>query len=779
MSPSLRLFFLCAIFQDILSFSIASIVDAAKRHDGLGVSLLPRGATTESLQKRDTPNIYDLSWIKHYVAIGDSYAAGIGAGNALNGPGDKDCSRYDQAYPILLNSGLETDKFDHIACSGAKSQDVRDQQIKNMADSSADLITVSAGGNDIGFEDILKACVYLATNQAACDKAISDGRNNIANMRSNIDSMLQDLSHKLTKDGLIIYTLYAKFWNDAENYCDQQTWSYWDPLGTGITGLKLSHQNRQAMNKLTDDVNNALSSVIASARSSTREPIPVYAAEWDDAVEAVKGRFCEDAASKDPAGNDDLLMYIRKNGISYNGKKRRSAPRQKFRRSSDDVSIVARSSEVEVSSRDTTQNAAAPDSLARVFHPTYMGHQTIAGPCVGLIVFHRSQVLKVDPTKPPQCQPGDSPPDGAPNCNTMKSGQWKATDRWVSQPAAAAAVADYCKGGKKASGIPSGDLRDGKYFDQKTYYDRTVNQLLLKVTFFQNLEIDEPTCNKELLSIVNGCDVPSPDGKINPKNLKYGGTIDHSGGRNGGAVLEFDPLASGVGGNPQQFCNDNDTPTFMDAGVLDGNVRDFCNWISTASPNDLNTDGPSQPSKVFNDNSINKVVLSAKWPIGGFRPTAGMCSDALGPLNGGCNVPRGDANPANKKHGGHMVMDVEYLYGIAPQTNNTVTEGTNFGRVSTGKTHPGDTGQNGKKIDKPSLQDCLRDMANNGWRDDVDCRGMVTFYMNRRGQWDDPKKCWDACSNGVSQMIDQGNKETNCDATAGFTDCWLGYYVKT
>lgn len=784
-----------------LSFTTTD-AGATKRHQtGSNNGLFSRSLAPRSLAKRDDPpNIYDFTWIKHYVAVGDSYAAGIGAGNALNGPGDKDCSRYDQAYPVLLNSALESDKFDNLACSGATSQDIRDKQINTIADGSADLITVSAGGNDVGFEAILKACVYLATDQAGCDKALTDGHNNVAKMRENIDSMVADLSRKVSKDGVIIYTMYAKFWNDAENYCDQQTWSFWDPLGTGILGLKLSHQNRQAMNKLTDEVNSAISSVVASARSSTREPIPVYAADWDTLVTGVKGRFCEDAASTDPAGNDDLLMFIRKNGISYNGKKRRSTSLARVRRSSlPDAALSRRNSQAaDLSVRDaaaqttatsgtsqkigtinTQLNAVAPDSIARVFHPSSMGHQTITGPCMGLIVFHRSKTLKVDPVKPPQCAPGGPTPpsNGNPNCNSMKSGQWKATDTWVSQPAAAAAVSDFCKGGKSASGIPSGDLKDGKYFQQKVYYEKTVNELQLKVTFYANLPIDELTCTSLFLSIVDGCDVPHDN--INPKNLKYGGTIDHKGGKNGGAFLEFNPAGKGAGADPQQFCNDNDTPTFLDAGVLNDNIRDFCNWISTASPNDLNTNGPSQPAKTYNDNSPNRVTLSAKWPLTGFRPTSGMCSEALNPLNGGCNVPNRDKgiNPANKKHGGHLVRDVEYLFSIDPLTNNTVTDGSNFGRIAQPKTEKGDTGQGGKKIDKPTLQDCLRSWATSDWGE-RDCDGMVTFYFNRNGKWDTPRDCYNACSNGVSQMIDQGNKRTNCDATAGFTNCWLGYYVK-
>ncbi|KAL9622611.1 MAG: hypothetical protein Q9160_003108 [Pyrenula sp. 1 TL-2023] len=779
----------CLIFlalQSTFSLSFAAIIGATNHRAHRTRSLPPRSLLGGSSQKRATSdqNIYDFSWIKTYYAIGDSYAAGIGAGDALNGPGDSGCSRYNQAYPVQLNSGLETSKFNFLACSGAKATELKDSQIKNIPDNSADLITVSAGGNDVGFENILRNCVYTTTTQKACDTALDDGENAVKKLRNDVDTMLQDLSPKLTQNGVIIYTLYAKFWNDEENYCDKQTWAYWDPAGTGIVGLKLSHQNRQAMNKLTDDVNTALNSAIASARSSTREPIPVYAAAWDDSVGAVKGRFCEEAAAQSPDGNDKVLMFIRKNGISYNGKRRRGLPSPQLPKL--DAPVAARALAADISIRAAQETRATPDKIARVFHPSELGHFTITGPCVALIVFHRAKVLKVDPVHPPaSCDhpdlpgggdPSDGPPsDGSPACYSMESGQWKPTDKWVSQAAAAAAAKEYCSNGKQASGADEGDLEAGKIWHAQNFYPGTVNELQLKITFYKNLKLDPPTCTKEFLQIVNGCDVPHDD--VNKANLKYGGTIAYEKGKDGGAILEFNPNGHGVGRAPQQFCNDDDTKTFMDPTVLDSNTRDFCDWVSTAPTSDLNTKGPSQPSKTYNDGSVNKVILSAKWPLGGFRPTVDQCHDAMFPLGGGCNIPSAESNPSNKKHGGQMVLDTEYFFQVAPQTNNTVTDGNVGGAtgiIVAAKTSQGDRGKNNKLIDKPTLQDCLRKYSEGHWVD-TDCSGMVTFYMHRQSSWHSAKDCYKWCSNKVSQQIDQGMKTTECSAHAGFTSCWLGY----
>src|SRR4051812_47353361 len=43
---------------------------------------------------------WDFSWVQKWAALGDSYAAGIGAGKSL---GSSSCSRYDASYPSYIN----------------------------------------------------------------------------------------------------------------------------------------------------------------------------------------------------------------------------------------------------------------------------------------------------------------------------------------------------------------------------------------------------------------------------------------------------------------------------------------------------------------------------------------------------------------------------------------------------------------------------------------------------------------------------------------------------
>lgn len=106
-----------------------------------------------------------------YVALGDSYSSGEG-----NGPFDGNChraQRSDSAYPRILPSlvGYVSAPSFH-ACTGAVTADLwrrpqpkRDGQ-KVQTDylsSSTRLVTLTIGGNDLGFSSIVAECL-LPTN---------------------------------------------------------------------------------------------------------------------------------------------------------------------------------------------------------------------------------------------------------------------------------------------------------------------------------------------------------------------------------------------------------------------------------------------------------------------------------------------------------------------------------------------------------------------------------------------------------------------------------------
>ncbi|MDQ0620257.1 SGNH/GDSL hydrolase family protein [Arthrobacter globiformis] len=100
-----------------------------------------------------------------YVALGDSYAAGQGAG-----PYADTCLRSDHGYPALLDAVRKISLAGNAACSGATTSTVRADQIPSL-DKRVDLVTVTAGGNDL---DSIGALVICSQDSGqACTAALA------------------------------------------------------------------------------------------------------------------------------------------------------------------------------------------------------------------------------------------------------------------------------------------------------------------------------------------------------------------------------------------------------------------------------------------------------------------------------------------------------------------------------------------------------------------------------------------------------------------------------
>lgn len=97
-----------------------------------------------------------------YVALGDSYASGVGAGGT-KGP----CRRSDNAYPALYAKGFPS--FTFAACTGATTAEVTGTQSKSLTPATT-LVTVTVGGNDLGFVDVMTTCTL--SGDRACVKRV-------------------------------------------------------------------------------------------------------------------------------------------------------------------------------------------------------------------------------------------------------------------------------------------------------------------------------------------------------------------------------------------------------------------------------------------------------------------------------------------------------------------------------------------------------------------------------------------------------------------------------
>jgi hypothetical protein len=109
-----------------------------------------------------------------YVALGDSYASGEGTysydSNALA------CHRGPVAWPRLLEGASdELGPIEHKACTGAVTADLfrshkgQPAQIPTTSNPDIGLVTISIGGNDVGFDGILRACYLPVTTCAGTE----------------------------------------------------------------------------------------------------------------------------------------------------------------------------------------------------------------------------------------------------------------------------------------------------------------------------------------------------------------------------------------------------------------------------------------------------------------------------------------------------------------------------------------------------------------------------------------------------------------------------------
>ncbi|WP_033346340.1 SGNH/GDSL hydrolase family protein [Catenuloplanes japonicus] len=105
-----------------------------------------------------------------YVALGDSYASGVGA--FPYDPASGDCRQSPVSYPRTWAKNHPTVAFQDKTCSGAKIADVRANQLGALSDATT-LVTLTVGGNDDGFTGTVTAC--LTGTEADCKFATDLG----------------------------------------------------------------------------------------------------------------------------------------------------------------------------------------------------------------------------------------------------------------------------------------------------------------------------------------------------------------------------------------------------------------------------------------------------------------------------------------------------------------------------------------------------------------------------------------------------------------------------
>ena len=251
-------------------------------------------------------NSADLSWVKNIASIGDSYAAGLGSGKRV----DFACSRYNTAYPNIVHDDLRIHGYNtahqSLACSGADTAEILAKQVPAL-NTNLDLITISAGGNDIGLTPILSNCVYqfYMASEDACQKSIEEAKGNIANdtqLFQNVTTLIEAVKpHLNSTHGLTYVTGYARFFGTEDSTCDNVTWAVWRNVERSKQYLKL--EMRQALNDLVLSVNAVLRRAVEATGPNVRF------IDYDARIAALRGRYCELGVHEPDPNRWGLVFY--------------------------------------------------------------------------------------------------------------------------------------------------------------------------------------------------------------------------------------------------------------------------------------------------------------------------------------------------------------------------------------------------------------------------------------------------------------------------------------
>lgn len=152
-----------------------------------------------------------------YVALGDSYASGTGTRSYISD--GTSCQRSAYAYPSLI-AAARGYALTFRACSGADIGDVTNTQLGALS-SATRYVTISVGGNDAGFADVLTEC---ATPWWAgdCDGAIDQAQSFIKNTLPGRLSTLYSAIRAKAPNAKVVVVGYPRIFMGED--CNAGTW---------------------------------------------------------------------------------------------------------------------------------------------------------------------------------------------------------------------------------------------------------------------------------------------------------------------------------------------------------------------------------------------------------------------------------------------------------------------------------------------------------------------------------------------------------------------------
>ncbi|MFC5730359.1 MULTISPECIES: SGNH/GDSL hydrolase family protein [Nocardioides] len=152
-----------------------------------------------------------------YVALGDSYSSGVGTRSYIDD--GTTCKRSNYAYPKLVAT-QRAYALTFKACSGATVTTVTNTQLGALT-AGTDYVTISVGGNDAGFGDVITECAQPGW-MSDCDGAIDDAQAYINNTLPGRLSTLYASIRSKAPSAVVVVVGYPRVFMGED--CNAGTW---------------------------------------------------------------------------------------------------------------------------------------------------------------------------------------------------------------------------------------------------------------------------------------------------------------------------------------------------------------------------------------------------------------------------------------------------------------------------------------------------------------------------------------------------------------------------
>ncbi|ETS86463.1 hypothetical protein PFICI_00291 [Pestalotiopsis fici W106-1] len=269
----------------------------------------------------------------HWTAIGDSYSAGPGAGVAYDDAefGNSKCFRSNGSAVAQLDAqhNVMLGNFQFLSCTGHKAKEMVKYQIPLIDYGEQDSnmwLSLSIGGNDLGFADYAQSCLL---GLGSCTKALKnaenlihdlDGKQTFRRLLWHAWSRIYDDNHfKNVPAGQskfvpnTLHTLYPAFFNAETDGCDN--------INIGGPWLfftkRLTKTLRRQTNRLVRDANNAIRAH-ARAFVNSEEGMHyrgyLHIVDYDNTFEG--HRLCEKFTGNKPGFDNPNVWFL---GIRSDG----------------------------------------------------------------------------------------------------------------------------------------------------------------------------------------------------------------------------------------------------------------------------------------------------------------------------------------------------------------------------------------------------------------------------------------------------------------------------